>query len=150
LKDVAVDAALSTATAGVGQGRRQGLPAISKSVAPEVARGAEHVAPSAAKGTLTAAERAENQAIADRFKTRIDVVGSRAAGRRRDVESAFPVGKGPGTRSDIDFIIDGQVDIDTRGALTDALRQVGNGAGSVISPRGFSSAPNIVFTPGGE
>jgi RHS repeat-associated protein len=103
----------------------------------------------AARGTLTAVERAEIQAIANQFKTEIRVVGSRAAGRGRNVGTNLPVGKGPGTRSDIDFIIDGQVDISARGALTDALRNVGNGAGSVISPRGFSSPPHIVFTPGG-
>jgi hypothetical protein len=97
---------------------------------------------------LTAAERAEIQAIANQFKTEIRVVGSRASGTGRNINSGLPVGKGPGTRSDIDFIIDGQVDINTRGALTDALRGVGNGAGSVISPRGSSSLPHIVFTPG--
>lgn len=58
-------------------------------------------------GTLTAVERAEFQAIADKHGTIIDVVGGRAAGKGRNIhQPEFPVGKGPGTRSDIDTRID--------------------------------------------
>ena len=47
----------------------------------------------AATGTLTAAEEAEIQAIANRYNTTIDVVGSRAAGQGRNIASDLPVGK---------------------------------------------------------
>jgi RHS repeat-associated protein len=61
----------------------------------------------AAYKTLTAAERAELQAIADKYATTIDVVGSRAAGRGRNIDELWlPVGKGRGTRSDIDTRVD--------------------------------------------
>jgi hypothetical protein len=79
-------------------------------------------------GTLTPAERAEIQAIADKYDTTIDIVGSRAAGNGRNINSNFPKGKGAGTRSDIDFRIDTkhpQVD-----SLIEELKRVGNGVGS--------------------
>lgn len=61
------------------------------------------------------------------------------------------VGKGGGTRSDIDLRIDGQVDIDARGALSDAVRTIGNGAGRVSSSTGLpTQAPYIRFRLGGE
>jgi hypothetical protein len=87
--------------------------------------------------SLTATEAAEIQAIANRHKTAIDVVGSRA-------------------RSDIDFRIDAdhpQVD-----QLIGDLREVGNGAGRAArdfsnnpaTPGGRATrAPFIRFTPGG-
>ena len=60
-----------------------------------------------ATGTLTKSEVAEIQAIADRYNTPIDVVGSRASGLGRNInDPSLPVGKGPGTRSDIDFRFD--------------------------------------------
>jgi hypothetical protein len=62
----------------------------------------------------------------------------------------LPVGKGGGTRSDIDIRIDGQVDIDTEGALSDAILEVGNGAGKVMNPFvGLTrpTPPIIVFRP---
>jgi hypothetical protein len=111
--------------------------------------------------SLTATEAAEIQAIANRHKTAIDVVGSRAAGKGRKVGSDLPVGKdSPGrpgtTRSDIDFRIDAdhpQVD-----QLIGDLREVGNGAGRAArdfsnnpaTPGGRATrAPFIRFTPGG-
>lgn len=100
-------------------------------------------------GTLTEQEQRELQALADRYNTRIDVIGSRAEGRGRNIDTNLPVGKGPGTRSDIDCRIDGQVDVDTRGALSDGVRAVGNGAGSVASSTGLPSRPPvIIFRPG--
>jgi len=100
-------------------------------------------------GSLTKLEGKELQAIADRFKTKIDVIGSRAADKGRNINDPnLPVGKGPGTRSDIDVRIDGQVDIDTGGALSDAIRGVGNGAGRVSSSTGLPSKPPVIdFKP---
>jgi RHS repeat-associated protein len=102
-------------------------------------------------GTLTVDEALELQDIADRFNTQLEVGGSRAAEKGRNIDNvALPVGKGGGTRSDIDIRIDGQVDIDTEGALSDAILEVGNGAGKVMNPFvGLTrpTPPIIVFRP---
>jgi RHS repeat-associated protein len=106
-------------------------------------------------GTLTAAERAEIQAIADEFGTDIDVVGSRAAGTGRNIDKThLPAGKDPPgqpgtTRSDIDFRIDGQLDSDTNGALSDRLKEVSNNAGQIAGkglPEISSHPPVIRFS----
>jgi hypothetical protein len=84
-------------------------------------------------GTLTASEVAEIRGISKQFDTTIDVVGSRAAGQGRNIETSLPVGKdlpgAPGTtRSDIDFRVDG-----THARVDDlcaACKAVGGGAGS--------------------
>lgn len=97
-----------------------------------------------AEGTLTPSEFAELQAIADKYNTEIHVVGSRAAGQGRNINQPdLPVGKGPGTRSDIDVRIDGQVDINSRGGLSNDISNVSNGAGNVVS----SGLPEVPTTP---
>jgi peptidoglycan hydrolase-like protein with peptidoglycan-binding domain len=100
--------------------------------------------------TLTAEEAAQIQALADKYNTQIDVIGSRAAGRGRNIETNLPVGKGRGTRSDIDFRYDGQVEIDTSGTFTNELHNVGRGAGSpsFVDGPGNSTPPVIEFKPG--
>ena len=104
-----------------------------------------------AGGTLTGAERAEIQSIADKFGTNIEVVGSRAAGRGRNINSPdLPVGKGPGTRSDIDFRISGEADIASGGALSNSLSCSSKGAGNIVSsslPQVPGKPPVITFTP---
>jgi hypothetical protein len=91
--------------------------------------------------TLTANEMAEVQSIADRFNVTIDVVGSRAAGRGRNVETNLPKGKGRFTRSDIDFRFDTR---DSRaGEIIEALKGVGNGAGSA----GMKWGPEPTYPP---
>ena len=73
--------------------------------------------------------------------TVIDVVGGRAAGRPRNICANFPVGKGSGTRSDIDFRI---------GALIEELNKVGGGAGNASLKRGtnhrLTSPPVMIRT----
>jgi RHS repeat-associated protein len=105
--------------------------------------------PTPSGGTLTPAESAEIQATANKYGTTIDVVGSRAEGKGRNIDTDLPVGHGVGTRSDIDFRVDAshpQV-----GPLIKDLKKVGNGAGSA-SPR-FSTThrptrpPFIRFKP---
>lgn len=98
-------------------------------------------------GTLTEAEREVLQQIADLFQTTIDVVGSRGAARGRNIETDLPFGKGSGTRSDIDVQIDGQQEIDLRGALSDALYNAV--AGISVGPRllGGSRPPLIEIKP---
>jgi RHS repeat-associated protein len=105
--------------------------------------------------SLTAAERAEIQAIADKYETTIDIVGSRAEGRGRMIEKThLPQGKDPvdapgTTRSDIDFKIDGshpQVD-----ALIEDLRKVSNNAGTADKQWSYCKKatypPYIRFSP---
>ena len=101
------------------------------------------------EGTLTEAERAVLQKIADLFQTIIEVVGSRGAGKGRNIETGLPFGKGVGTRSDIDVRIDGQREIDSRGALSDTLYN--SVPGISVGPKlpGGSRPPFIEIKPGG-
>jgi hypothetical protein len=101
--------------------------------------------------TLTAAELSELQAIATRFRTTLWVIGSRGRGAGRNIETNLPVGdKGPGTRSDIDVMIDGQVDIDTRGGLSGTVSGSCKGVANVASSRGSPSGEFITISPQGE
>jgi hypothetical protein len=100
-------------------------------------------------GTLTPEEAKEIQDIADKHNTPIDVVGSRAEGRGRNIDKpSLPVGKGEGTRSDIDIRIDGQADIDSRGELSNDVSNASSGAGNSIGDIGISKGPAIQFRPG--
>lgn len=88
-------------------------------------------APDVPPNSLTPQEIAAAQAIADKYNTEVDVVGSRASGAARNIETDLPVGKqapgGPPTRSDIDFRIDhAHPCVDQ---LIAELEKVGNGAG---------------------
>ncbi len=106
---------------------------------------------SVATGGLSSAEKKALQGVADDFDTTLDVVGSRAAGRGRGVGTNRPVGKGPGTRSDIDVRIDSQIDINTGGRLSDALKNIADGLVDV-RPRlpGGSHSPLIPIKPKGR
>jgi RHS repeat-associated protein len=100
-------------------------------------------------GSLTPAEHAQIQAIANKFNTVIDVVGSRAAGLGRNVNTTLPRGRGPGTRSDIDFRIDSShPNVD---ALINDLKGVGGGVGSASTRHSTTTRltvpPLIRFTP---
>jgi RHS repeat-associated protein len=170
LSDVVGDAVVGAVTAGAVKGGSAAIGKAAKAVAPKAARALSKVRTTAAdgvdhvyrklglspfgRGTLTNGETAEIQALANKYSTQIDVLGSRAAGKGRRIRSDLPVGKdAPGqspTRSDIDFRYDGQVEIDHRGAFTDELREVGKGAGapSFSSGPGGSRAPVIEFRPG--
>lgn len=55
-------------------------------------------------GDLTVDEVEAIQSVVDRAQRPLDVVGSAARGARRGVGTKLPVGKGPGTRSDIDYL----------------------------------------------
>jgi hypothetical protein len=80
-------------------------------------------------GTLSSSELAEVQAIADKYGTQIDVVGSRASGAGRNInDPSLPVGKGPGTRSDIDFRYD--TGHPQAAQIEAELNQVSGGAGN--------------------
>jgi hypothetical protein len=97
------------------------------------------------EGTLTEAELAELQAIANKYDAELDVIGSRAAGKGRNIDKPnLPVGKGENTRSDIDVRIDGQKDIDSGGRLSNDIANASNGAGKVASSTGLPSDPPYI------
>ena len=98
-------------------------------------------------GVLTETEREALQKIADLFQTTIDVVGNREAGKGRNIEIDLSFGKEVGTRSDIDVRIDGQREIDLRGALSDALYN--SVPGISVSSRlfGGSRSPYVEISP---
>lgn len=81
------------------------------------------------------------QTIANKFGVRIDVGGSRAQGRGRNIERHdFPADKDPGdnrTRSDIDFIVD--VTHKDFPRIMSELRPIGGGAGSLHPDARFLS-----------
>jgi hypothetical protein len=104
------------------------------------------------EGYLTPDEVKELQAIANKYKTTFYVVGSRAEGRGRNIfRTDLPVGKdSPGvtTRSDIDVRIDSEVDINSRGGLSNDIANVSNGAGkSMVLIGKQANAPAIEFKP---
>ena len=68
------------------------------------ARGAASLIRGAGRlGDLTAAEIRQIQRVVDQAGRPLEVVGSAARGGRRGIGTNLPVGKGAGTRSDIDF-----------------------------------------------
>ena len=100
-------------------------------------------------GTLTNAERQALQDVADKYQTDIDVVGSRGAGQGRNIDTDLPVRKGPGTRSDIDIRYDPDLEINTRGGLTNDLKNIGDGTLIDARPRlpGGTEPPFIRISP---
>jgi hypothetical protein len=97
------------------------------------------------EGTLTEAELAELQSIANKYDADLDVIGSRAAGKGRNIDKPdLPVGKGENTRSDIDVRIDGQKDIDSGGRLSNDIANASKGAGKVASSTGLPSNPPYI------
>jgi RHS repeat-associated protein len=84
-------------------------------------------------GTLTDAERQALQQVANKHKTTLHVYGSRARGEGRNIDTDLPVGKGPGTKSDIDVRFDGDLDIATSGGLSDDLANIKDGHGNKLT-----------------
>jgi hypothetical protein len=56
-------------------------------------------------GDLTNGEVAQIQGVVDEAGRPLEVAGLAARGARRGVGTALPIGKGPGTQSDIDYLI---------------------------------------------
>jgi len=101
---------------------------------------------------LTNEERSALQKVANDFNVELDVVGSRAAGKGRRINTDLPVGKdSPGirTRSDIDVKVDGQAVIDSGGRLADDLKNIGDDPNlvQVLNKVGNSRPPVIKITP---
>lgn len=93
-----------------------------------------HAAPVPGPTTLTAPQLAELQAIADRFQTTLHVVGDRGAGTGSDTGL-------------IQVVVDGIVDIATRGQVTAMVHEACQGRASVASTSGSASGPHITISP---
>ena len=103
------------------------------------------------KGTLTETELQQLQNVAKKYNTEIKVVGSRATGDGRNINTNNPVGKGPGTKSDIDVLIDKQLEIDTYGQITDDIINSTGGTANVLSrDASMGQAPYISIKPDGS
>lgn len=100
-------------------------------------------------GFLTYNEVQELQRISNKYRTVFYVIGSRANGSGRNIDKQnLKVGKGIGTRSDIDIRIDGQMDINTGGRLSHEISNVSNGSGNPRPLIGNEpSYPAIIFKP---
>ena len=94
-------------------------------------------------------ERDALQKIADKYKVDLHVVGSRGRREGRNVESSLPVGKGTGTRSDIDVRVDPQSVINSGGHLADDLKNIGINPNlvEVLMKHGDIREPAIVIKP---
>jgi RHS repeat-associated protein len=75
---------------------------------------------------LTEEEMKHLNQVAQKYKTQIAVVGSRARGAGRNIFTEAPVGKKAWEKSDIDVMIDKEVDISTRGNFTNDLKSYGS------------------------
>jgi hypothetical protein len=108
-----------------------GAGAIGKAITTLLKKGFKKATKKFGDKTFTKQEHKELQDIANKYDTELEVYGSRARNQGRNINRQdLPVGKGQGTRSDIDVRIDGDIDIATKGRLSDDVSSVGNGAGS--------------------
>jgi len=80
--------------------------------------------------SLTKKDVADIQRVVNKYRVRVDVGGSRARAAGRNIcQPQLAVDKGPGTRSDIDFIFD--LDHPKAEEIMTELRRIGEGAGSL-------------------
>jgi hypothetical protein len=98
-------------------------------------------------GVLTQEEFDELQKVADKWGIEIKVHGSRARGEGRNIDTNLPVGKGEGTKSDVDVRVDGQAVIDSGGRLADDLKNIGGGKLIDLNAPILPGQPVIVIRP---
>ena len=92
---------------------------------------------------------AQIQRVVDDAGRPLEVVGSAATGTRRGVGTDLPIGKGPGTRSDIDFLVPPSSLEHFRG-LTGRLPSLDPGSGVISGIHNPHIGPAIRFEPGGS
>lgn len=100
-------------------------------------------------GDLLPDEVAQIQRVVDDAGRPLEVVGSAATGSRRGVGSGLPIGKGPGTRSDIDFLIPPS-SLDHFRGLTARLPSLDPRSGVIPGIHNPHIGPAIRFEPGGS
>jgi RHS repeat-associated protein len=98
-------------------------------------------------GDLTRREVRRIQREVDRAGRPLDVVGSAARGERHNPGSKLPIGKGPGTKSDIDYITNPQHIPNFRGRQGE-LPEIDPGTGIVPGAHNPFLGPGIRFEPG--
>lgn len=101
----------------------------------------------ASLGDLTRREIAQIQKVVDQACRPIDVVGSAARGSRRGLGTNLPIGKGDGTRSDIDYLIGPS----SRAYFDDFLSQLPSmdtRTGPIYGTPNPFIGPSIRFEPG--
>ena len=97
-------------------------------------------------GDLTRSEVDQIQGVVDEAGRPLEVVGSAARGERRGVGTDLPVGKGPGTRSDIDYTT-ANSNMDNFDGIADQLPGRGD-HGILRGSTDPSQGPGIRFEPG--
>ena len=100
-------------------------------------------------GDLTVGEIRAIQSVVDRAQKPLNVVGSAAKGLRRGVGTDFPIGKGIGTRSDIDYVAP-PYGLPYFNGLQEYLPSIDPNGG--ISPGLFNpyEGPSVRFEPGSK
>jgi hypothetical protein len=98
-------------------------------------------------GDLTPAEVGQIQGVVDAAGRPLEVVGSAASGARRGVGSGLPIGKGPGTMSDIDYLVPPSSMQWYRG-LEPSLPSIDPASGIIPGVHNPYIGPAIRFEPG--
>ena len=84
------------------------------------------------------------------YDTDIYIIGSRGRGEGRNIyDIDMPIGKDPpnATRSDIDFVVQGEAVIKSRGKILDDIYDATEGAAKQYSSSGWAYPPYIKFSP---
>lgn len=98
-------------------------------------------------GDLTVSEINQIQNIVNQAERPLEVVGSAANGTRRGIGSNLPIGKGIGTRSDIDYVVPhGSIFAYEGGGLNLKLPSIGN-HGIVPGTHNPFIGPAVRFEP---
>ena len=97
-------------------------------------------------GDLTKAEVAKIQSVVNEAGRPLSVVGSAAEGARRGVGSDLPIGKGPGTKSDIDFMATPS-SADHFSGLEGQLPGIDPQSGIIVGVPNEHIGPSIQFDP---
>jgi hypothetical protein len=118
-------------------------------VAPALADFAGTPQPEDPCGDLTTSEIEAIQEVVDQAGRPLEVVGSAAQGARRGVGTDLPIGKGPGTRSDIDYLIPPS-SLNYYNGLESRLPSIDPKSGAIIGSHNRFMGPAIRFEPGAK
>ena len=100
-------------------------------------------------GDLTKSEIRKIQNVVDEAGRPLEVVGSAAKGSRRNPGSKLPIGKGKGTKSDIDFLVPPS-SLDNFTDLVNKLPEIDPNTGIIPGVHNPKLGPGIRFEPGGK
>jgi hypothetical protein len=87
------------------------------------------------------------QGVVDSAGRPLDVIGSAASGARRGIGTDLPIAKGPGTRSDIDYLIYPS-NLPYFEGITGGLSSIDPKTGIVPGAANPFQGPSIRFEPG--